>query len=172
MNLFYAVDREKKLSQDDILYLAKYDDIEPIELKYHVNTLFPEGVSIHGNKYFLNNTSLSNLTEPAIELLFEYVRISYFSENTSRFQSFFACKALEEAKFFKNKSGDTTSPIYEIYSEKPYFKANMNLLNNGNSILGSSFLAHEYWSGKPGQDANPFWKILLSLPIKVGKRVE
>lgn len=172
MKVFYAVDRERKLSQGRVLCLEKHNDVTPIELQQHVDILFPEGLSIHGDKYFLSNSSFGNVTNPAIELLFEYVRKSEFSEITSRFQSFFACETLDEARSFKHFHGDLNSPIYEVHSDRPYFKANMNLLRNGDTILVGSFFAHEYWSGKPGPDANPFWEVLLSLPITVGRQLE
>jgi hypothetical protein len=172
LKVFYAVDRERKLSHGKVLCLEKHNDITPVELQKHVHELFPEGVSIHGDKYFLNNASLGNVTEPAIELMFEYVRKAHFPFITSRFQSFFACENLDEARAFKKRFNDSTLPIYEICSDSSYFKANMNLLRNGDSILVGSFFAQEYWSGRSGPDATPFWEVLLSLPITVGQQIE
>ncbi|MGF1907564.1 DUF2441 domain-containing protein [Aliivibrio salmonicida] len=171
MKKFYAVDREGKLKESLVISLTKHNDISPPELQSHVNLLFPNGFSVHGDKYFLNNASLGNLTEPAIELMFEYVRQSSFNEIPSRFQSFFACETLVEALQFKQQFGTSTSKIFEVYSDRPYFKGNMNLLQNGQSVLVSSFFAHEYWKGNSGPDQAPFWEVMLSLPITVGKEV-
>ncbi|MGF1878095.1 DUF2441 domain-containing protein [Photobacterium frigidiphilum] len=172
MKIFYAVDREGRLNKGEELSLDKHEDISPDFLQSHVDGMFPDGMSVHGEKYFLSNDSKGNIASPAIELLFEYVRKSDFPEVNSRFQSFFACETLDDARLFRNKFGDSSSRIFEIHSSNPSVKVNMNLLSNGSSTLVCSYFAQEYWMGHAGPDENPFWEVLLSLPILVSTQVE
>ena len=171
MKIFFAVDRTDFLKEGKIISLAKYNDITPIELQRHVDDMFPEGLSHHGDRYFLTNNSVGTIASPAIELLFEYVRRAHFPTAISRFQSFFACETEAEAVSFKNIYGSSTDSIYEIYTNNNYMKVNMNLLINNNTTLVCSHFAHEYWSGSSSTLPNPFWEMLLELPIRIGKKL-
>lgn len=172
MKVFYAVDRTKGLEEGQDIKLVKHEDIEPPFLQEHVDALFPDGVSVHGDRYFLCDGAKGAIASPAIELLFEYVRRSHFPEITSRHESFFAWETLEEAKFFRQHFGASTDRIFEIYSTNSFFKANMNLLNNELSTLACSYLANEYWKGNEGPTEHHLWECLLDLPVTVGKQVE
>jgi len=103
------------------------------------------------------------------EYLFEYVRKSYYLQRPSRFQSFFAFDNIEHAKDFRNKFCNSQGNICEIES-KVSFKADMNLLTLGNSLLEADYYAHLYWKGET--TGNPFWEYLLVPPVKVIRKVE
>ena len=169
---FFAVDRAQKLTENTFISLTKYSDVNPRELQIHVDELYPHGVSVHGERYLINSNSHGQISSPAIELLFEYVRKAYFPEVSSRFQSFFACETLSEAQAFKTRYGNEENPIFEILSSNKCFRGNMNLLNNNRTSLVCSYIAHEYWKGSQGPDSQPFWELLLELPVTVGKQIE
>lgn len=172
LKIFYAVDRAKGLEEGCVIDLVKHQDINPSFLQEHVDSMFPSGVSVHGDKYFLFNGAKGAIATPAIELLFEYVRRAHFHNITSRYESFFAWQTIEEAKYFRLKFGDINDRIFEIRSANKFFRANMNLLNNELSTLGCSYLANEYWKGGEGPVGHHLWEYLLDLPVTVGNQIE
>ncbi len=172
MRKFYAVDRAKKLTENSVISLTKFGDVTPPMLQEHVDELYPHGVSVHGERYLINSNSHGQISSPAIELLFEYVRKAHFPEIGSRFQSFFACETIAEAQLFKAAYGDEENPIFEVFTSNKFFRGNMELLNNNQSNLVCSYLAHEYWKGSQGPNEQPFWELLLELPVTIGQRIE
>ena len=48
MALFYHIDRRGTLTLDSIIDLTRYNDVEPEILQQHVDMLFQDGVSQHG----------------------------------------------------------------------------------------------------------------------------
>jgi hypothetical protein len=167
MPQFYSLDRLGTLNENIEIGLTCYSDISPAELQQHVDLLFPDGLSRHGERYFLKNYMSPRLSAPSIEMLFEYVRRACYPERPSRFQSMFAFESLNEAVAFKSRYGNGQGTIWQIESIE-YFKADMGLLVFGNTILVHSYLAHKYWKGEAGQ--NPIWEVLLIPPIRVIKR--
>ena len=155
-----------------VISLARYTDGVPPYLQAHVDQLFPDGLSIHGKRYLIDPDSRGNLPSAAIELLFEHVRRASFSECPSRFQSFFACTSIEDAHEFRKSYGNESVSIFEIYTENEFFKGNMRLLDNNQTNLVCSYLAHEYWTGNPGpSELVGLTEVLLNLPVTVGPRV-
>ena len=67
------------------------------ELQDHVDFLFPEGVTSHGELYMLRGQTSAKGINPVIELLFEYVRRSLFPSCPSHFQSVFAFENIAQA---------------------------------------------------------------------------
>ncbi|WP_448127758.1 DUF2441 domain-containing protein [Salinicola sp. NYA28a] len=123
--------------------------------------------------YLLSNKSRGDVASPIIELLFENIRKAHFSGRPSRFQSVFACCSIEEARQFKASYGDESSPIWEVYKDGPIFKGNMRLLDNNQTNLICSYLAHEYWSGRQGPtEFSGLTEVVLELPVTVGTRIE
>jgi hypothetical protein len=102
---FYTVDRRQTLHQGFQIELVKYNDINPPELQVHVDEMFPEGVSSHGEFYFLRNSSHHGLANPSIELVFEYVRRAKYPDRPSRFQSIFAFELPQQAAEFRRWFG-------------------------------------------------------------------
>ena len=165
---FYTVDRAGTLSEGLVCQLNIYQDISPPELAVHVKDLFPDGVSIHGEQYFLSNKAQAMAVDPMLELLFEQVRRTTQPERPSRLQSMFAVETLDQARLFQSEFGG--SAIYKVNSNVT-FRANMRLLNAGNSNLATSWFAHLYWKGEAGP-INLFWEYILKCPVHVGERVE
>lgn len=163
----YTVDRLGSLTEGLECTLTRHDDISPPFLAGHVGQLFPEGVSNHGERYFLQNEAKALIASPMLELLFEQVRRASFPERPSRFQSMFAVETLEEALQFRSRYGGAA--IYAVTADIT-FRADMSLLNGENSTLVTSWLAHRYWDGKAGP-TNAFWEWLMKCPVKVGNRV-
>ncbi len=216
MHHFFTVDRRGLLKQEgQLLSVTHYDDIafsldgiETLygndpgkELQNHVDFLFPNGVTPHGEQYFLNSkkspafvhkavnflhscgsldqakkdmhSTLSNSTMALIEILFEYVRRGCFPDKPSRFTSLFGWETLEQAQAFRKKYGKESMPIWKIQAEK-FFRADMNLLSiNLPSVLILSYSVHRYWAGLPAiHNSTPCWEILLPPPIKVLHQVQ
>jgi hypothetical protein len=165
---FYTVDRAGTLDEGQLCSLVKHSDVEPPVLADHVKELFPDGVSTHGERYFLQNEAQAMVVSPILELLFEQVRRAAFADRPSRFQSMFAFKSLAEACSFLSQFGD--GAIYKVNADV-FFRGNMNLLNAGNSILTTSWFANQYWKGETGLQDDPCWEFLLKCPVKVGERV-
>jgi hypothetical protein len=164
MAKFYTVDRHGSLRKGLIVQLQRYTDVNPPELQAHVDHLFPDGVSSHGEYYFLKNSSHPKLASPNIEVLFEYVRRAFYPHRPSRFQSFFAFQHMSEAEAFRNAYGDPANRIW--LAEAPVaFVADMRLLTTGTSILVYSYFAHKYWEGEASPD--PIWECLLLPPVRV-----
>jgi hypothetical protein len=158
----YTLDRKGSLTSGLKIKLIQYKDIEPPPYQKHIDLMFPQGVSNHGDLYFLSNKSQSTDVSSQIEILAEYVRRSNYKMRPSRFQSFFAVDNLEQIKQFSEKFGNGT--VYEIETRN-YFKADMNWLFQGNSILSYSHSLHEYWKGN--STTNPFWEYLLIPPFLI-----
>jgi Protein of unknown function (DUF2441) len=169
VNKFYAVDRAGSLVPGMTIDLKRHDDVNPDFLQKHVDSLFSDGFSTHGDRYLLTNSSRGNISSPAIELLFEYIRQAHFPERTSRFQSFFACESIEDAKIFRNQFGAEENRIFEVLATSGHFRANMNLLNNNQTSLICSHLGHEYWRGNTVSAFGEFWEVLLTLPVTIGE---
>lgn len=169
MGLYFTVDRNRTLKEGQLIDLAKYSDVTPPELQTHADFLFPDGVTSHGEYYFLRGERPAKGVNEVIELLFDYVRKSYFPSCPSRFQSVFAFKTIDQALHFKNNYGNPDSTIYEVESDKA-FRADMRLLTLQGSLLLLSYDAHKYWQGISCGD-DPIWEYLLSPPVKVIRKI-
>ena len=169
MARYFTVDREMSLRPNLLIKLVKYSDVKPQELQKHVNALFPQGVTSHGERYLLRGKTSAKGVSATIELLFEYVRRSLFPSHPSRFQSFFAYSTLKDAEAFKNQYGKPNSLIWEVEADNE-FKADMRLLTLKGSLLVLSYNAHRYWSGLPSGD-EPCWEFLLVPPVIVIRQI-
>ena len=146
----------------------------------HFDMLFPEGVTYHGNEYFVKPERRiigeNRQFEPrfglnaTIELIFEYVRRSHFPDRPSRFQSFFAFDSEGDTNRFIREKTKLADPAYvwEVECEHEPFRADMNLLDIGGSVICVSYFAHKYWSGESGSD-RPLWEFLLPRSVFVRK---
>lgn len=173
MEKFFAVDRACTFKEGMVLELVRHTDVDPAVLQLHVDSLFPDGLSVHGERYLLNNNSRGTIASPMIELLFENVRRAHFPDSPSRFQSVFACCSVEEASQFRAAYGNREAPIWEIYSDSQYCKGNMRLLDSNQTTLVCSYLAHEYWSGNQGPvELAGLTEVVLKLPVSVGSKVK
>lgn len=166
----FTVDRSGTLEEGQIINLVKYRDVEPHEVQIHVDSLFPDGVTSHGERYILSNNAPAAGVNEIIELLFEYVRRSYFPSRPSRFQSVFAFKNIKQVESFRKEYGTSDSLIFEVESDVA-FKADMRLLTLHGTLLVLSYWAHRYWNGIPGGN-NPVWEYLMVPPVRVVRRVD
>lgn len=169
MAKFFTVDRWGTLSEGMELCTQRHTDINLPELQEHVDFLFSDGVSRHGDAYFLSNESKASVTSPAIELLFEYVRRSYFPNKPSRFTSFFGVSSLPAAVEFNARFGARKGAIWEVEASD-YFRGDMNLLTSNATTLVHSYFAHLYWKGEDGP-IQPFWEVLLVPPVRVLRQI-
>ena len=170
MNSYFTVDRKKSLRENQIIDLIQYDDVKPPELQKHIDLLFPDGVTNHGELYMVRGKTPANGINQAIELIFEYVRRSHFPLCPSRFQSIFAHDNIDQAIKFRDKYGKSDSVIWEIESDSA-FKADMRLLTFEGSVLVLSYNAHRYWKGIPSGN-DPIWEFLIVPPLKVVHRID
>lgn len=167
---FYTLDRANSLSKDHIIMLDIFNDITPREFQDHINILFPEGVSRHGDWHFLNSKASAIGINENIELIFEYVRRAYFSDKPSRFQSFFAFDSKEDTLEFQSKYGNGLNfPIWKVKCEN-FFKCDMKLLHLKGSNLAISYNAHLYWLGKTNSE-DPLWEYLLIPPVNIIEKI-
>jgi hypothetical protein len=146
----YAVDRSSELTEGAVLDRVRYTDLDPPFLQSHVDALFSEGVTRHGEAYLLRNQP-GTLANPNIELIFEYVRRARFPDCPPRFESVYGFETLVEAETFRSNPnwGQPGAPIWELSAEEVPFRADMTCLTLGGSILVISQLAERYWSGQP-----------------------
>jgi hypothetical protein len=168
----YTVDRRGVCSTGAVISLTKFDDITPPYLQRHVDESFPDGVSRHGNQYFLGDTSVATAASPNIELLWEYVRRANFPAGPSRFTSMFGCASEADARTFAALHGAGT--IWEVDLSNA-FRADMSWLHLNGSILEVSYAANAYWRQEPVTSVRPatpsFWEYLMPLPLTVGAQI-
>jgi len=175
---FITFDRQNRLSEGLVLSLRRWDDVKPAYLQEHVDDLFPEGVSSHGELYFLRGSSQTLVASPAIELIWEYVRRVVNPSAPSRLQSVFGFDLDDE------QSASSFSQLYGggqlwIVEAEHSFRADMTWLTAG-SILRSSHYATCYWqqmaridtlvNQPPDVAQDPMWEVLLTPPVRVVSR--
>lgn len=165
----YTVDRLGTLAEGSICELQHYNDVSPEMLAEHSNSLFPDGLSHHGEMYFLRAESQVQAINPMLELLFEQVRRASYLDKPSRMQSMFALDCLSSVRDFKTRFKASGAPVYKVKAET-FFRADMGLLHGGNSTLVTSWFASQYWKGKAGSEA-PFWEWVLKCPVEIGERI-
>lgn len=170
MEYFFTVDRNRTLKEGQIINLVKYTDVKPLELQVHIDSLFPDGVTIHGERYMIRGQTPGKGINEVIELLFEYVRRSHFPSRPSRFQSVFAFRNVDQAVNFRNEYGTSDNLVWEVESDV-VFKADMRLLTLQGSLLTLSYNAHRYWSGMSSGD-DPIWEYLIIPPVKVIRKID
>ena len=168
MPIFYTVDRLGTLAEGMV-----FENASPVScamsISHRLTSLFPEGVSKHGVRYFVDAPNMSDRSA-SIELVFELARQIYAPHLASRAQSVFATESIDSAEHFVAMcaGGVVTPKIWEVESEH-YFRANMSLLRNDRPLLKILDMAEAYWKGEEGPDTGtpPFWEILLPCSARV-----
>jgi len=140
----------------------------------HLTKMAGEGLSCHGTSFLLNhpNAESINFSSWALEMSFEYERVSSFKNMPSRFQSAFAWRDLEAAQQFSRRYGDGTIYVVEPLSDVAIL--DMNLLSCHKYFGSAALNANAYWSGKQPLDEEykPIYEVLMKLPVKVIDKVE
>ncbi len=137
MPAFFHFDRSQRLVAGQRIAL----DRNCLSTVPHLVELFPDGLSQHGVSWLLQQPAIGNDTS-AIEMLFEFVRRSFFPETPSRFQSVFACETAEAARNFaaRYSVGPLPGRVWEVEAADGVW-ANMGLLSLGSTGVFSSLNA-------------------------------
>lgn len=145
--------------------------IHPIELQDMVSRLFPQGVSKHGDGYFLSANAIANQINYSIDWGLEFYRRAMSPNAPSRYKCIFACEALRDAMAFREQYRLPNSPIYEVEADDNLIhRGDMALLNNANSCLVYTYQIEHYWAGTTFS-LQPFWEVLIPLPATIGNQV-
>lgn len=187
MARFFHVDRDGNLSAGRVLQLVPWDAVAgdriPDEsLQQHVEALFPQGLSRHGQGYLFwqgnlafpsgpgvyDADTLNGMRSRAIELVYEYVRQASFDAQPSRYESWFGWESLDAARRFMATMGVSKAPIWEIEG-RSVFRADMNLLMLDTALRGS-LSAHQYWRGEAGEGQVPQWEHFIATGAEVVAR--
>jgi len=179
MPRFFHVDRAGLLLPGQLLVMnpVALNAGTPPEFVAHANAMFPNGLSEHGRRYFLNSSIPAALAiadpkargervgDEMLELMFELTRRASYLDRPSRFESVFAWKTLAEAKAFRARGGNSAAKIVRVEADDA-FRADMNLLSMATTLV-VSYYSHQYWSGRRAPAANPTWEYLLRPPVRV-----
>ena len=86
--ILYTVDSLNQLSQGVLIKLERHHDVKPKILQGHVIIYFRMASPVMVNFIFCGSSN-PIVSNPQIELFFEYVRRACYPDRPSRFQSFF-----------------------------------------------------------------------------------
>lgn len=183
--LYYHVDRYNQLNKLETIYPYAVVKENPI-FKFFTY------LSSHGAFYL--NRDVKHPASVMNELILEYVREHFFSNRTSRFQSFFASvtkeQALEWAKYFKKYGKDINdkynikkynivtiestnafigdaawfSKLEDIETNLHFFSSLSNIVEP-NSVAEKIEAAFKYWNGEFTN--NPLPEVLIPLPFTI-----
>jgi hypothetical protein len=115
-----------------------------------------------------------------IEILAEFIRRSDYPERISRFQSFFACKTLEDAERFISLYPITTpegekkyqGDIWLVQCDRVAFEGDMTYLGLGECWLDAITRLKLYWAGEKGLAQPSLTEVLLKPPVTVVKKLK
>jgi hypothetical protein len=182
---FYHVDRVTgRLKSGQVIeFLYAKSEIKDRTNRADIYTsMFPNGVTYHGWEYLLNDKRVQPHQDKLgmIEILAEFIRRSDYPERISRFQSFFACKTLEDAKRFislypiTTPEGETKcqGDIWLVQCDRVAFEGDMTYLGLGDCWLDAITRLKLYWAGERGQDQAPLLEVLLKPPVTVVKKIK
>lgn len=173
MITLYTVDRIGFYSQNKNPGLINRRLNQP-ELDGYIGSLFPDGISPHGIRYFWSSQCDAMLS--SLELHLEMHRRALNPEKPSRMTSIFCCQTLEEALIFRQHHGEPGHPIYEVVcDESKIHIGDMETLKHGGSVLILSHHISLYWSGEDLREFDPnhqpFYEVLVPLPVTIGRQV-
>lgn len=113
------------------------------------------------------------------EILLEYARIRSFKDKPSRFSSNFACENLDEAKFYRQNTSQTTSVIYEVEVVNKHAKHHIGCYNMLPLVVNQypsnhEQIAHDYWNGNNSFSECGNYKcneLVIESPFKIISKV-
>ena len=148
--IVYHIDRNNTLKEGLEIQLKLLNNSN----NFFVQTLFPDGLSMHGLHYVDETLqhNQGNLAEYySLEYEYELVRRIYFSKLPSRFQSFFALRNLDQIKQW-NDVFSNQDIVWEVEIENSFFiERDSNLLRptltKEESNNNSFYYSYLYWNG-------------------------
>ncbi|AMS03524.1 hypothetical protein SEA_GUACAMOLE_33 [Gordonia phage Guacamole] len=165
MPTFYTVDRLNLLSQGLVITTQHSGTC---------TSLLPEQMSVHGHRYLSIDLIAQwcpedgNGRSAMIELVWELARQQIKPDTPSRLECMFGWRDLDTARTFRG-AGEGT--IYEVTcDDDSAFKADMNHLDVGGTIMDAATRASAYWMQFPSP--RPRWEYLLKLPLTIGPAVD
>lgn len=193
----YHIDRRNNRSVGEILKLDTDYFTDWKEYSSYIYSLFPDGLSEHGNTYldpaiFQTNLPLSidelcDLSSFSnshlIEAFFELIRRNLFPTLPSRLQCFFGVEQLSDFKYWPELF-EADNKVFQIqFEQEQSIKLDASFLTGGISVqanpekLEAQFAfphlfksAISYWSGKTSN--SPKFEILVKPPILIAKEVQ
>ena len=170
MKTFYTVDRRGIYTQQQQFELIK-PNIKPDELQTIAQKFFNQGYSPQGDAYFLSGQAIATDRSVMIDFSLELYRRAFYPDKPSRYTSIFACTNIEDADKFRKGFSTSNAQIYEINCQEGEFHiGDMSLLTNDATNLTYAYLLEQYWAGTTTSQ-NPFWEVLIPLPVTIGKSV-
>ncbi|RGD76380.1 DUF2441 domain-containing protein [Faecalicoccus pleomorphus] len=192
----YHIDRSNQLKENKVIQLNKNFVNSDSEINNFFNSLFPSGISHHG-EFYLNDYctfppseictyylqhDINEIGIHATECYIELFRKAYYPHLPSRFTSLFALENIEDISLWPELT-QSKYRIFEIeYTEKIYkfdasfIKAVVSQINGENNQTQISFCPitvlneiNKYLSGKLSDTPQP--EILLPLPVTIGKEI-
>ena len=138
----------------------------------HLEQLFEQGISKHGSNYLYHGLKdMICYSSWALEMCFEHVRYTEFTEKPSRLQSAFAWRDLAEAQ------KALRSNEWAIYAVQPLDAVaflDMKLITGDRKLFGGAEdNARAYWGGKKPEtpEYTPLTEVVMKCPVKILEKV-
>ena len=177
MRTYFTVDRRGSLEVGEEVRLVVHSDIDPPCLQAYIDTQFPEGVSSHGTRYFVESGASATAVEPNVEVIWEAVRRQVNPIAPSRAQALFGWETTEDARWFRSRFGQGSAGIWQVEAAEG-FRADPRWLTLRGSALTTWHAACSYWLGKAVDGYWPFlvgdgqrWEVLMPLPVQAVRSV-
>jgi hypothetical protein len=174
---YYSVDRRRVYVEGGKIELTPNLASSGNEIVAHINQMYPAGFSRHGMQFFRDPLpqpqSPQDYNSAVLELLLETTRKAHYPDKPSRYQSMFACAALDEAIGFRSVHGKPENPVYELEPLGKVHRGDMAMYTFAPSAAGMDHRLHLYWRGETLQIPGhvPKWEYVLELPVAVGNKV-
>ena len=177
---YFHVDRLNRLIEGQkiqVLYTAQ----ELAKFKTNradmMSDLFPQGLSYHGQRYLIDQRKTPDKDiDGQVEVLAEFMRRTRFPKRPCRYQSFFACRTLEDALRFRQEYGGSISDkterqtsIWEVETKRPVFEGDLRHLTHWECWSDCFVRLDWYW--RQVLSDNPLIEVLMPLPVRILRRV-
>lgn len=176
----YHIDRNNSLREDTFYSLDNKISVSPQFLEPLVNDFYPDGLSLHGKRYFSSPGNPAYIGTTIYENIFEYERKMYYPNNNSRYQSFFAVKEIKDLRkwisVFSMKDLtkisiwkiDTLESAVQEFDASFLIGGDLNSLANFSPLV-ASYMAKKYWNNEISD--TPMKELLIYPEIKTLKRI-
>ncbi|MGM0260410.1 DUF2441 domain-containing protein [Enterococcus sp. AZ102] len=176
----YHIDRNNLLKENTIYTLDNQISVSPKILEPIVKNYYPDGLSLHGKRYFSEPSNIDYVGTTIYESIFEYERKLYYANKNSRYQSFFAVKQIDDLKKWLNLFSvnnlneysiweiDTLDSIVQEFDASFLIGGDLNSLKSFSPLV-VSYKAKKYWDSELSND--PLKELLIYPEIKTLKRI-